>query len=1239
MALDPKIVAKLKKDLAEINKIYKQIGQDPLKIDFDDAGIDDIKLVRDYLSEAKVLVADIEDGFGGMAESIKNIVGEWKSGFADPTKEATKSFSKLKGLAEKFSNDTLGIVEMKGKEVAKNYELINQEVEKLKKLKGTLTKKAELLGVGEKLSDNEQTILNNLNSEYKVQEEMLGLAKTRLEEEQKISKAMGLSGAAVKGMQGLLSKIGIEGKFFDGMADNMRKSAKSGSKLKVAFAGISGLASGISDALSDPLVVIGLIIKAVQFLASIFDHVVKVTNKVGQSLGIAGKNAKELKNQIHAAGDAGGDMFYFTDELVNAYTSLNKAAGMNLKFNEANAKTFQDMTLYMGVSEENAAGLFQIAAQTGKPFTEIYDSTVGVVNELDKATGFSSDMGGIMDAMTNASGSVRFNIKGGAEGLAKAAHTANRLGLSMAEIAAAAETHLDFESSIAKEIEAEMFLQKDLNLDKLRHAAMTGDTAMAAEEEGRLIRENMGALKGNVMAQRAFAAATGISMDRLGDVMSNQERISKLSPQQLKDEKAKSAEMEEQGKKAATMDRSFQSAVIQLKAALTPIAEVIGPMLIKAATFVGNFFGSAIGKTILSLGALVAGGLIIGKIGSSISKLFGGGGGLLGKMGTMMNPMVVQDIGGGDMMRVLGKLGKRGLGGGKFFKKMSNLFGGKLKPGAPAGVKSFIAKQFRNLSAMNLKRSSMLNQIVKNNSTLSKVFPKMSTLNSKLPQSIAQNIGKTLKVDKVGNVVKMATTSSKAATTGVKSASMLSKAGSALAKTAKVLGPIGVVADMAMGGYSGYSQSQMTAEEQKSAGVKENIGAGEATTLGVLTGGAEKGSMFTEMMGGEKGSLGDEMLGVGMAAGRGAAIGAAIGSIIPGVGTAIGAGVGAVVGTVGEGFKLLTDPNSSVRKGIASIGEGISDFASSAATTVSGWASTAGSAVGDFAKKAGGKIYDFASTGLKAYAGFYAKAGTKFLDFASSSAKTLGGWASSAGSAISGWASSAGATLGGWASSASETMSGWASSAGSVISGWASSAGETLGGWASSAGSVISGWTSSVGETLGGWASSAAETMSGWASSAGETLSGFFSSAGEGISNFASGAWNAVSSLADGAKNLASQAGDFVMGTISSIGSSIADSTVGKAVSGAWDSAVDFLGFENGGTVPGGPPYIDKIPAMLTPGEVVVPRNQVNGGGAGNNEMINLLKELITVVKSGGDVYLDGSKVGHALALQSSKMG
>ena len=208
MALDPKIVAKLKRDLTEINKLYKQLNMEPLSIEIETAGVDDILLVKEYLKEAKALTEDLNEGFGGMAESIKNIVREWKSGFADPTKEATKSFTKLKGLAEKFSDDATGLAEMKGKEVAANKKLISIEVKRLSILKSELLKKTEL-------SDTEKTILANLKSEYKVQEELLELAEDRVEEEKRIQKMMGLTGAAVKGIAGALGKIGISSSFFD----------------------------------------------------------------------------------------------------------------------------------------------------------------------------------------------------------------------------------------------------------------------------------------------------------------------------------------------------------------------------------------------------------------------------------------------------------------------------------------------------------------------------------------------------------------------------------------------------------------------------------------------------------------------------------------------------------------------------------------------------------------------------------------------------------------------------------------------------------------------------------------------------------------------------------------------------------------------------------------------------------------------------------------------------------------
>jgi hypothetical protein len=43
-----------------------------------------------------------------------------------------------------------------------------------------------------------------------------------------------------------------------------------------------------------------------------------------------------------------------------------------------------------------------------------------------------------------------------------------------------------------------------------------------------------------------------------------------------------------------------------------------------------------------------------------------------------------------------------------------------------------------------------------------------------------------------------------------------------------------------------------------------------------------------------------------------------------------------------------------------------------------------------------------------------------------------------------------------------------------------------------------------------------------------------------------------------------------------------------------------------------------------------------NGGGSSSNALIARIDKLISIVEKGGNVYLDGSKVGEALVLSSN---
>ena len=228
----------------------------------------------------------------------------------------------------------------------------------------------------------------------------------------------------------------------------------------------------------------------------------------------------------------------------------------------------------------------------------------------------------------------------------------------------------------------------------------------------------------------------------------------------------------------------------------------------------------------------------------------------------------------------------------------------------------------------------------------------------------------------------------------------------------KAIPIVGAVADIGMGMYTGAGQADLSAEEQRASGVKEGVGKAEAITLGALTGGAEKGSMFTEMVGGEKGSAGDEMLGIGTAAARGAMVGGAVGlALAPftlGLSVPLAAGIGAVVGTVSEGFKVFSDPNSSLRKGVIEgidyLGDKTKEFGTALWDTGKDIAKGVGgvaSSVGDFARNIASKVASSLSESSVGKAASSAWEGTKSL-------------ASSAGDYVSSWFANGGVAPGGF---------------------------------------------------------------------------------------------------------------------------------------------------------------------------------------------------------------------------------
>ena len=199
------------------------------------------------------------------------------------------------------------------------------------------------------------------------------------------------------------------------------------------------------------------------------------------------------------------------------------------------------------------------------------------------------------------------------------------MGTELEKLSAAGRTLLDFESSIEKELEAELLTGKQLNLEKARSAALAGDELTLGAELAKNIGTQAEFLDMNVLEREKLAAAVGLEADQVADMLFAQETMGMNARQLRAIGKGQLADRVEelslQDKLQAAQEK-FQDSLQQLAIRLTPIVEGFASVL------------ESIANSGPMMSALVtaAGALATISIASSIANIFSAGakGGLLG---------------------------------------------------------------------------------------------------------------------------------------------------------------------------------------------------------------------------------------------------------------------------------------------------------------------------------------------------------------------------------------------------------------------------------------------------------------------------------------------------------------------------------------------------------------------------------------------------------------------------------
>jgi len=195
----------------------------------------------------------------------------------------------------------------------------------------------------------------------------------------------------------------------------------------------------------------------------------------------------------------GAESRAIADEFGNLEESSLKL-GANMKM----------MAFFSGVSAENQAKILGAMAATSDASLDTLHSQMASYKQA--GVPFKAIMD---DVANNMEFTAKFG-KDGAKNIMDAAAKARELGINLGDVASISNSLLDFESSIEKQMEAQVLLGRNLNLDKARQLAFTGDTVGLQNEVMRLVGSEAEFNKMNYLQREALAGAVGLSVERLG---------------------------------------------------------------------------------------------------------------------------------------------------------------------------------------------------------------------------------------------------------------------------------------------------------------------------------------------------------------------------------------------------------------------------------------------------------------------------------------------------------------------------------------------------------------------------------------------------------------------------------------------------------------------------------------------------------------------------------------------------
>jgi len=281
-------------------------------------------------------------------------------------------------------------------------------------------------------------------------------------------------------------------------------------------AGTKSLGAAMKKAMG-PLALIAIAAQAVQALGKAMFESQKRTTLIAREFGISRDSAIAMRKEMQAMVGLSGKLYVNVERLLAAQTMLVNELDRGGQFSQGNLETILLLTKRMGLTDDVATKVAARAEAFGVNSRTNIDTIMQMNNELYNSGQSTATIGQLMNSVSEATGQVAASLGFSNTNIAKAVNQVRRFGLNLLQARNISENLLDFEKSLNAELEAELFLGRDINLDKARMMSLQGDIVGATEEVMKITRGLTAEQRKSPVVMGALADIIGISVDELQD--------------------------------------------------------------------------------------------------------------------------------------------------------------------------------------------------------------------------------------------------------------------------------------------------------------------------------------------------------------------------------------------------------------------------------------------------------------------------------------------------------------------------------------------------------------------------------------------------------------------------------------------------------------------------------------------------------------------------------------------------